>query len=116
MTKSQARRIAAATLIAIIGFSSMSALGFWQYSRAHRDDIATRILAEPPVPVASLTRTATYVPETGFAHSVTVQGTMMDSKALATCGRLQSDGRSGCWIIAPVGDERSAIKIGRAHV
>ena len=101
MRRSQWRRILAAVLIALIGFSGTSVLGFWQYSRAHRDDIEQQVLQAAPVPVQQLVTPGAYVPEVGFAHAVRLQGDLLGSRALGTCGRTQ-DGLAGCWVLAPV--------------
>ena len=102
MTRSQLRRIATASVLALIGLTGTTALGFWQYSRAHRDDIVRAVLAAPAVPVTSLVHPANFVPETAFARLATLpQGTLHADAALLSCGRVEA-GRSGCWVIAPV--------------
>ncbi len=102
MTRSQRRRIATASLLALIGLSGTTALGFWQYSRAHRDDIVRAVLAAPAVPVTALVHPADFVPETAFARLATLPDAVLHAdRALLTCGRVEA-GRSGCWVIAPV--------------
>ena len=111
MTASQVRRIIAATLIALVALSGTTALGFWQYARAHRDDIAQQVLAEPAVPVQTLVQPGAYVPERAFTHAVAVRGTLHSDRAILSCERMQADGSSGCWLVAPVvlGDAAPAI-------
>jgi cytochrome oxidase assembly protein ShyY1 len=101
LIRSQVRRIAIAALVAIVGLSGTTALGFWQYSRAHRDDISQRVLAAAAVPVRDLVAPESYVPEAVFGHAVEVAGTLRLDLALEACGHPQS-GNAGCWFIAPV--------------
>lgn len=101
LTRSQLRRIAIATLVAFVGLSGTTALGFWQYSRAHRDDISQQVLAASAVSVAQLVAAESYVPESAFAHAVALEGTLRLDLALEACGHPQQ-GVPGCWFIAPV--------------
>lgn len=98
MTGSQLRRIAVATLLALIGLIVTSALGTWQYSRAHRDDIAREVWAAPTLPIEQVVVPREFVREQDFTRHVAVEGTLHLDRALATCGR--SDG-TWCWILAP---------------
>lgn len=102
MTRSQVRRIAGATLLALVALVVTSALGVWQYSRAHRDDIATQTLAAKAVPVQSLVKGQQYVPERAFGRQVWVaRGTLEVQQSLLSCGRVER-GLDGCWVIAPL--------------
>lgn len=101
MTRSQVRRIAVAALVALVGLTGTTALGIWQYSRAHRDDISKQVLAAPAAPVQSLLTPGAYVPEQVFGHLVTVQGLVDRTRTLATCQREQAGQRDGCWLLAP---------------
>ena len=101
MTPSQIRRIAIASVLALIGLVGCSLLGVWQYSRAHRDDIAKQVLAATPVPVQDLVRVGDYVPENRFARAVWLHGRLDLAQSLLTCGRSEH-GVDGCWVIAPV--------------
>jgi cytochrome oxidase assembly protein ShyY1 len=102
LTRSQIRRIATAALVALLGLSGTTALGFWQYSRAHRDDISQQVLAAPSVPVQSLLKVATYVPEDAFAHRVSLHnGTLLTTDALLSCNRFEHE-QKGCWVLAPI--------------
>jgi cytochrome oxidase assembly protein ShyY1 len=113
LTRSQVRRITVATLVALVGLSGTTALGFWQYSRAHRDDISRQVLAAPAVPVGSLVSPGGYVPEAAFGHLVTAQGFIDRAQALATCGRAQAGQPEGCWLLAPafLGSDPLAVTV-----
>lgn len=101
MTRSQLRRIATASVLALVGFIGTSALGFWQYARAHRDDIVRSVNAAPVVPLATLVHPGAFVPETAFSRLASVpDATLHADRALLTCDRFEA-GRSGCWVIAP---------------
>lgn len=108
MNRSQLQRIAAATLVAIVGLVGTSALGVWQYSRAHRDDISKQVLAAAPVPVESLIVPGHYVLESNFAREVLVSGKFIPDLSMLTCERVES-GLHGCWVIAPVLVDHSRI-------
>ena len=108
LTRSQLRRIAIATLVAFVGLSGTTALGFWQYSRAHRDDISKQVLAARAVAVEQLVTPETYVPESAFAHAVSLEGTLRLDLALEACGHPQQ-GDQGCWLIAPVEPATSGL-------
>ncbi len=101
MTPSQIRRIAIASVLALIGLVGCSLLGVWQYSRAHRDDIAKQVLTAAPVAVQELVQVGQYVPENHFARDVRLTGAMDLAQSLLTCGRTER-GVEGCWVIAPV--------------
>lgn len=101
MTRSQVRRIAGATVVALIALVACSLLGLWQYSRAHRDDIAKQVLAAPATPVQSLETPGDYVAEDRFARKVSLEGPLLLGDALLSCGRHEH-GADGCWVIAPV--------------
>ena len=101
MTRNQLQRIAIASLIAVVGLVGTSALGVWQYSRAHRDDISKQVLAATPVPVETLVSPAKYVPEGAFAHEVIARGTLVAADALLSCDRFEN-GAAACWVLAPV--------------
>ena len=89
-------------LAAVVGLSGTTALGFWQYARAHRDDISRQVLTAPAVPVDRLVAPGNYVPESAFAHAVSVTGVIHGKQALSSCGRAEVGQGDGCWIIAPV--------------
>ena len=102
LTRSQTRRIAAATLVALIGLIGTTALGFWQYSRAHRDDISRQVLAASAVPVDTIVAAGSYVPESAFGHRVTLPGGRLSGgDALLSCGRHEQT-PDDCWLIAPI--------------
>lgn len=101
MTRSQVRRIAVASVLALVALVGCSLLGLWQYTRAHRDDISKRVLAASVVPVQSLETAANYVSENRFARKVSLQGPLLLGDALLSCGRHEH-GADGCWVIAPV--------------
>lgn len=101
MTRAQAQRIAVASLVALIGLSGTTALGFWQYTRAHRDDISARVIAAPAKPLRALVRPAQYVPEAAFAHRVSLRGRLSTTDALLSCSRHERT-NDDCWIVAPV--------------
>ena len=102
MTRSQIRRITTAALVALVALSGTTALGFWQYSRAHRDDISAQVLAMPAVPVQELVAAKSYVSEAAFARRVSVDsGTVSTTGALLSCQRIEN-AEQGCWVIAPV--------------
>jgi len=113
LTRSQARRIAIAALIAFVGLSGTTALGFWQYSRAHRDDISKRVLAATAAPVRALVPPESYVPESVFGHRVAMPARIEGGRTLATCDREQAGQPSGCWLIAPAffGDDTHAVTV-----
>lgn len=101
--------------MALVGLSGTTALGFWQYSRAHRDDISQQVLAANPVPVESLVPAGSYVPEAAFGHAAEVAGNLRLDLTLETCGH-PAHGTPGCWLIAPVvpsnGDPASVVVVG----
>lgn len=99
MSASQLRRIAVATLLALIGLAITSALGMWQYSRAHRDDVAREVWAAPVVPIEQLVLPRQFVLENDFTRHVAVRGTLRLDRTLGSCDR--GDG-SVCWLLAPV--------------
>lgn len=110
MSRSQLQRIAIATLVAIVGLVGTSALGVWQYSRAHRDDISKQVLAATPVPVESLIVPTQYLLESNFAREVLVTGKFIPDLALLSCERVEA-GVDGCWVIAPVLVDNARIGI-----
>ena len=88
-------------MLAAVAFAGTSALGVWQYSRAHRDDISAQVLAAPAVPLRSIVHQGTYVPEEAFGRLVTLpRGRLWAASATLTCDRR--DAGAGCWIIAPI--------------
>lgn len=111
MSRAQARRIAVAVLLALIGLTGTTALGFWQYSRAHRDDIADRVLAAAPVSPTALLTPGQYVPETAFGHQVRVVGELRASATLLSCERTDADGTPGCWLLAPMSSDDRIITV-----
>lgn len=102
MTASQLRRIVAATLIAVVTLSVFTALGFWQYARAHRDDIARSVYALQPTLIQHELAPGDYLPDTLFSRAVVVSGDLHEELAVTSCDRAQSDGTTGCWIVAPL--------------
>ena len=111
MSRAQARRIAVAVLLALIGLTGTSALGFWQYSRAHRDDIADRVLAAAPVVPTALLTPGQYVPETAFGHQVGIDGVLRTSAALLSCDRIDAEGNPGCWVLAPMASDQRVMTV-----
>ena len=84
MTASQIRRIVAATLVALIALAGLTSLGFWQYARAHRDDISRRVAAEQPAQLMHVLAPGDYMPDSLFTRAVIVKGTLQASSAVAS--------------------------------
>lgn len=96
-TRSDWARIALASVLALLALAVVSALGLWQFDRAYRDDITRKVLAAPAAPVTTLVKPASYVPESDFAHAVTLEGRLDPKSALLSC---RSDAE--CLLFAPV--------------
>lgn len=111
MSRAQGRRIAVAVLLALVGLAGTTGLGYWQFSRAHRDDIAARVLAADAMAPHLLLTPGAYVPEAAFAHRVDVRGTLDAAHALRSCNRVNADGTQGCWLLAPVDTGRGTITV-----
>lgn len=113
MSRSHILRIVTAVLIALLGLTITSALGAWQYDRAHRDDIAAEVLAASARPVAALVAPGAYVLESDFGRRALVRGRLHPEQSLVTCGHVQRD-VAGCWLLSPVAlaDGRSAVVVG----
>lgn len=96
-TRSDWARIAAATVLALLALTVVSALGLWQFDRAYRDDIKQQVLAAPAQSVQALVAPASYLPEFDFAHAVKVMGSVDPARALLSC---RDTGQ--CLLLAPV--------------
>lgn len=111
MSRAQARRIAVAVLLALIGLAGTTGLGYWQFSRAHRDDIAARVLAADAVTPNRLLTPGAYVPESSFAHRVDIRGALDAAVAVRSCNRVNADGTTGCWLLAPIATAQGTITV-----
>ena len=101
MTRRQRTRIAGATGIALVALVITTALGGWQYTRAHRNDVTREVMQAPVRPITSVVVPGDYVLEHRFTQRVSVVGALRAQDALLACGHEQR-GVNGCWVIAPV--------------
>ena len=101
MTRRRFARIAAASAIALVALVITTALGGWQYTRAHRNDVTQRVMTAPVRELIDVVEPGKYVQEHFFTQRVRVSGTMRPSQALLTCDHAQ-ERIAGCWVIAPV--------------
>ena len=58
----------------LLGLCATAALGLWQYSVAHRDDVARQVLAAPAVEFSSVSSVGRYVPEVSYGQRVILVG------------------------------------------
>ncbi|MEN9711524.1 MAG: hypothetical protein RL441_1516 [Actinomycetota bacterium] len=91
-------RIAAWTLAMLIALGATGALGVWQYSVAHRDDIARATLEAKPVSLTSIHTLGSYVEEQTYGREVSVRG-RLDCDAGV---RVTLDGATDPWIVCPL--------------
>lgn len=82
----------------LIALVSTGALGVWQYSIAHRDDIARATLAATPVSLTSIHTLGSYVEEQTYGRTVSVRGQLDCDSGL----RVTLDGQSDPWTVCPL--------------
>ena len=107
-------RIAAWTLAMLVALGATGALGVWQYSVAHRDDIARATLAAKPVSLTSIHTLGSYVEEQTYGREVSVRGRLECEAGL----RVTLDGSSDPWIVCPLtiaSGTRVAVVLGSAN-
>lgn len=92
------RRAAVATLLMLLALSGTAALGVWQYTVAHRDDVSRAVLQAPPVNVTELVQAGDYVPESAYGRAVTANG-VLDCERSYLAGQL---GRTAPWLVCPL--------------
>ena len=101
-------RLVGWTLVMVIALASTAALGAWQYSVAHRDDVAREVLAANPVDISELHRVGEYVQEHTYGHLVSAQGRLDCARGL----RVTLSSTTPAWIVCPlILDDGSAIAV-----
>lgn len=91
-------RLVGWTLVMVFALTSTAALGVWQYSVAHRDDVARAVLAADPVEVSSIHRLGEYVQEQFYGHLVRAQGRLDCARNL----RVTLGGTKSPWVVCPL--------------
>lgn len=87
------RRAVIATLLMVVALLATGALGVWQYTRAHRDDLANAALTAAPVAVTELARSGDYLAEANYGRRALLAGQL----DLASCFVADQQGRTGPW-------------------
>lgn len=75
-----------------------AALGLWQYSVAHRDDVFKQVLAAPAVAVAQLVQPGQFLSESVYGRRVTAIGTVEPER----CADYQDAVTAQAGIVCPV--------------
>lgn len=108
-------RIFAWTLAMLIALVATGALGVWQYSVAHRDDIARATLAADPVGLLDLHQLSKYVDEQTYGRRVSVRGQL----DCATGTRVIFESQRPAWVVCPLtldSGVKVAVVLGSADV
>ena len=82
----------------LLGLSATAALGLWQYSVAHRDEIAQQVLHASAVPLDSVSRVGEYVSESSYAQKVTASGILNCSRSFTVTPSVSS----ALWRVCPL--------------
>ena len=82
----------------VTALASTAALGAWQYSVAHRDDVAREVLAANPVDLSELHRVGDYVHEQTYGRLVSAHGRLDCDRGL----RVRLSDMSSTWIVCPL--------------
>jgi len=70
----------------IAAIFTASALGVWQFTTAHRNDIAQKVLAAPTVPLNQVSLFGAYVREATYGQSVSFTGVLDCTNAVSVTG------------------------------
>ncbi|WP_069464370.1 SURF1 family protein, partial [Actinacidiphila rubida] len=115
------RRWVALTLVFVALILIMYRLGLWQFHRYqetkrndHRISLAVQA---PPVPVGTLSRPGTPVPEQDRYRPVTVTGRFDEAHQFVVRRRTNADGDIGFFLITPlIGQDGKAVLVNRGWV
>ncbi len=98
MTQRLIIRIALATLAMLVGLIGTAALGLWQYSVAHRDDLAREIMSHPAIALDEISSLGEYVPESSYGQLVNISGELRCSESFL----VKPLSTSELWRICPL--------------
>jgi cytochrome oxidase assembly protein ShyY1 len=65
----------------LLSLGGTAALGLWQYSVAHRDDLAREVLAKPAIELGAISALGEYVPESSYGQLVSASGVLKCSES-----------------------------------
>lgn len=108
-------RIITWTLVMVAALVATGALGVWQYSVAHRDDVAKAVLAAEAVGMSDVHDLGSYVQEQTYGQLVALQGQLDCSRAM----RVEFEGNIPAWIVCPlslVDGSVVAVVLGKASL
>lgn len=92
------RRAVVATLLMLLALFGTAALGVWQYTIAHRDDVSRAVLQAKAVPISQLELPGEYLPEPAYGRAVTVEGELSCDRGF----RATQLGRTPPWLVCPL--------------
>ncbi|MEY4322764.1 MAG: hypothetical protein RL410_545 [Actinomycetota bacterium] len=82
----------------LVGLSGTAALGLWQYSAAHRDDLAREIMASPAVALNEISSVGEYVPESSYGQLVNASGDLRCGESFV----VKPLSTSALWRVCPL--------------
>jgi len=93
-----ASKVVVSTVIMLLALASTGALGVWQYTRAHRADIRTQVVAADAIDVSRAVSLGEYLPEAMYGHQVLATGRLDCSRGFTVSNRLIK----ATWLICPL--------------
>ena len=91
-------RITVASVLMLLGLSGTAALGLWQYSVAHRDEVAREVLTAPEIDLNEVSAVGSYVPEAAYGQRVFFSG-LLECSASFTVKPLEV---AALWRVCPL--------------